>query len=86
MDRDPLRRRPRAMSPPPSSAVSEKPDWSRPGKESSRIQNVQAASSLLWEKIAKRVVTKLRKKKILPERKKRLENRILSQSNVKVRK
>lgn len=30
---------------PPSSPVSEQPDWSRPGKENSRIPNVQAAVS-----------------------------------------
>lgn len=63
------------MSPPPSSTVSKKPDWSRPGKERSRIQNVQAATSLLWEKIAKQAVTKLRKEKTSPERKREFENR-----------
>ncbi|KAI1898949.1 hypothetical protein AGOR_G00077650 [Albula goreensis] len=65
------------MSPPPSSTVNEKPDWSRPGKESSRIQNVQAATSLLWEKIAKQTVTKLRKEKTLSERKREFENSLL---------
>ncbi|KAG7464932.1 hypothetical protein MATL_G00170910 [Megalops atlanticus] len=65
------------MSPPPSRAVSEEPDWSRPGKESSRIQNVQAAVSLPCEKIAKQFATKQRKDKTFQGRRREFENRLL---------